>query len=720
MAMPPSRPSSSRALLAACAPWARSKTLLYAALGFAFGLGLTLTGYVVDYYALYKSLPGSLSLATIRGLHEVTPMHFFTDGFALILALVGGVAGRLQDRLLYHSSHLEEIVAARTEDLRRSQERYALAARGANDGLWDWDLVRDTVYFSPRWKQALGHHEREVGDGREEWMGRVHPEDRAGLEARIKSHLAGGPGHLVAEYRMRHADGSYRWMLARGLAVRDNFGKAYRFAGSQTDVDERKKIEEQLVHLALHDPLTDLPNRTLFFDRLVHAFGRARKRGKEESLAIIFLDVDEFKNINDSLGHIIGDRVLCFVAERIRRSLEEVTTGPARETGLPEEPLPTRLDWTISRMGGDEFTILLEDIDSLNDATRLVRHLEGAFREPVKIETRELYVTLSTGIVLGPAGYERAEELLRDADTAMYRAKAHGRGQCAVFDEKMLARVQEQFRLETDLHSALTSGEFRVVYQPIVELASERLRGFEALLRWQHPEKGLIPPGKFIPLAEETGIIVPLGQWILHEACHQLRRWQELAPRWRNLMITVNLSLRQLYHAELEEEIWALVRQADLDPSLLHLEITENVLIEHPKQVTRALLRLRKRGFRVAIDDFGTGYSSLAALQSLPVDILKMDQIFVQQIGVSTKARQIVATIVSLGEALGHEVIAEGIETEDQLRELRTIRCRLGQGNFFSPPVPGDLVEPQVLSQFGPSLADRGERDSRLRRVRIK
>ena len=311
--------------LDAVAPMLRSKTVQYSALGFAFGLGLTCVGYLVDYYALYKTFPETMSLAMIQGLHEVTPVHFFTDGFALILALVGGVAGRLQDKLIYHSSHLEDLVATRTEALRHSQERYALAAQGANDGLWDWDLLSNKIYYSARWKQTLGHEEAALGDDPEEWLHRVHPEDRAGLEARIQSHLAGGAAHLVAEYRIRHADGSYRWMLARGMAVRDeNSGKPSRLAGSQTDVHERKKMEEQQIHLALHDPLTDLPNRTLFFDRLSHAFERARTRGSEESVAIIFLDVDQFKNINDSLGHIVGDSVLRLVAQRVQASLEQV------------------------------------------------------------------------------------------------------------------------------------------------------------------------------------------------------------------------------------------------------------------------------------------------------------------------------------------------------------------------------------------------------------
>ena len=696
----------------------RSGMVVYGALGFAFGLSLTLIGYLVDYFALYNALPGSLGFTTIEGLHRVTPVHFFTDGFGPILAAVGAVAGRLHDRLRYHTNHLEEIVSARTEDLRRSQQRYELAARGSNDGLWDWDLVSGRIYFSPRWKQALGCEEAGVGDTPEAWLDRVHPDERPGLEARIQSHLAGGTEHLVAEYRIRHADGSYRWMLSRGIAVRDDdTGRPYRFAGSLTDVDERKKMEEQLMHLALHDPLTDLPNRTLFFDRLTHTFNRSRKRRSEESLAILFVDIDRFKNINDSLGHPTGDRVLREVASRLKSCIERAfasteedeDAGPYRRRGK---------DWTIARMGGDEFTVLLQDIGSIREATQTVRAIEEEFRKPVKIEGRELYVTLSTGIVLGPGEYGRPEDLLRDADTAMYRAKARGRARCEIFDEKMLARAQEQLRLETDLHLAMERDEFHVAYQPIVELATGRLRGFEALLRWRHPERGMILPSKFIPLAEETGLIVPLGAWMFTEACRRLRHWQDLDAKFRGLTLATNLSLRQISSENLEEEIATVVGEAGLDPNLLHFEITENTLIEHPRQVTRVLLRLKRRGFSVAIDDFGTGYSSLAILQSLPVDLLKIDQVFVARMPETEKARQIVATIVGLGRALGHEVIAEGIETEEQLKELRRLHCTLGQGHLFSPPLPGDSVETEVLARYYSDLPESGGRAAATRRAR--
>ena len=684
--------------------WARrvpahpSRMAIYGALGFGIGLTLTVVGYVVDYWALYDVLPARIDLATIQGLHRVTPVHYFTAAFAPILALVGALLGRLQDKVLYYSRHLADLVTERTEDLRKSQERYELAARGANDGLWDWDLVRNTIYYSPRWKEALGCRPEDVAGTPEAWLERVHEEDRHGLEARIQGHLRGGSDHLVAEYRLRHADGSQRWMLSRGIAVRDPAtGKAYRMAGSQTDIDDQKRMEEQLRRLALHDPLTGLVNRTLFHERLSRAFARARRRRRTESLAIIFVDIDRFKNINDSLGHPIGDKVLAILAERFRSCLERAF--PMSEAEEDEDAVrrgDRLLSWTIARMGGDEFIVLLEEIRSLRDATQVVQALEAEAGRSVAVEGRDMFVTLSTGIVFGPAAYERPEDLLRDADTAMYRAKAGGRGRFEIFDEKMLARAQEQLRLETDLHRALAQNEFQVVYQPIFELDGGRLRGFEALLRWHHPERGPVPPARFIPLAEEIGLIGRIGRMMLSEACRRLKRWQALSPDWRDLTLATNLSMRQIYHAGLEEEIAAMLEETGVDPATLYFEITENTLIEHPKQVIKVLNRLKRRGFGIAIDDFGTGYSSLAMLQDLPVDILKIDQVFVSRMD-ERKGRQIVATIVSLGRALGHEVIAEGIETEEQAGELRRLRCALGQGFLFSEALEGDEIESQVL-----------------------
>ncbi|MBI4162032.1 MAG: EAL domain-containing protein [Acidobacteria bacterium] len=697
---------------AAPAPWRQAlrwavrlvcrRTFLYGAAGFLLGLSLTVAGYLVDYFALYRTMPERLGFALVRGLHAVTPVHYFADFFALLLGALGGLAGWLQDQVIYYTGHLEDLVAKRTRALRRSEERYALAARGSNDGLWDWDLRRHRVYFSPRWKQNLGYGRDQVGETPADWLDRVHPKDRARLEERIRNHLAGADANFSVEYRMRHADGTYRWMLARGMAVRNRkTGQAYRMAGSQTDIDDRKKMEQQLMFLALHDSLTELPNRTLFVDRVGHAFDRARRQGRRSTLAVLFLDVDRFKTVNDSLGHILGDRLIVQIAGRILDSLKPFGEDPEAEGAGGALQGRGEFSCTLARMGGDEFTILLEDIATVHDATRVVQHLESRFREPFHLENRELFVTLSTGVALGPRGYRRAEDLLRDADTAMYRAKANGRARFEVFDQEMLAEVQGQLRLETDLHQALARGEVRVVYQPVVELETGRLVGLEALARWDHPERGWILPEEFIPLAEETGRIQEIGRQVFAEACRQLSRWDRENPDSRRLTLGVNLSPRQLFDPEFLAEFRSVVSRTGVDPERVCLEVTESTLIRGPEEVAEVLKRAKKTGFRVAIDDFGTGYSSLSLLQKLPVDILKIDQSFVSRLGGDARARPIVETILGLARALGLEVIAEGIETGAQLRHLLRAGCRLGQGNLFSPPLEAEPLEARLASGAG-------------------
>lgn len=695
-------------------PLWRSKLLRYAALGFLIGLGLTACGYVVDYVALYKTLPTRISLQLILGLHAVTPVHFFTDGFALILALVGGIAGRLQDRIIYYSSHLERLVAERTWELQRSEERYALAARGANDGLWDWDLRTDEMYYSARWKQSLGYREAEVGGSPEEWFGRVHAEDAGRLKTRLQSHLAGVSANFSAEYRMRCAGDTYRWMLARGMALRDPAsGKPHRMAGSQTDIHERKQMEEQLMHLALHDPLTDLPNRTLFLDRLSQAFVRARRRASAQSLAIIFVDVDRFKNINDSVGHLEGDRILEQIAKRLRQCLEDAGEDAAplrrsvRGSGREE------YNWTLARMGGDEFTVLLEDVASTHQVTRLVRRITEAFHVPLTLGDRQVFITLSVGIVLGPSGYEQAEDLVRDADTAMYRAKDNGRARFEVFDKEMLAKVQERLRLETDLHLALEREEIRIVYQPIIDTSTGTIAGFEVLARWEHPERGTIPPADFIPLAEETGIILNLGPWILAEACRQMRRWQEEVPEYASVWLSVNVSPMQLYDRKFVSRIETIAAEAKLSPGRIHLEITETALINDIEQVGTVLGMLKERGFKVTIDDFGTGYSSLGLLQSLPVSALKIDRCFVERVGKDRTAKRIVSTIAELASCLGLDVIAEGVETAAQASELAKIGCDYVQGFRFSEPLEAGLMAAEVLKRFSLPALPRGRKSRR-------
>ncbi|MEE8278933.1 MAG: diguanylate cyclase, partial [Thermoanaerobaculia bacterium] len=390
------------------------------------------------------------------------------------------------------------------EKLRESEERYSLAVSGANDGVWDWNIESDEIYFSPRWKEMLGYGPEELQARPDEWFSRVHPDDLDQLRKDINDHLAGRTEHFKSEYRMRHRDGRYLWMLSRGISVIGPSGAAYRMAGSLTDIHRRKMTEAQLLHDAMHDALTDLPNWALFMDRLGMAIAQS-KRYEDHMFAVLFLDLDRFKNINDSLGHAVGDRLLLAIARRLRTFL--------------------RPGDTVARLGGDEFAILVNAIEDPSHATRIAERIHEELGMPFDLQGHEVFASMSIGIALSADQYERPEEMLRDADTAMYRAKSLGKAGHAIFDKDMHRRAVQILRLETDLRRALERHEFRLHYQPIISLEHGQIEGFEALLRWQHPEKGLVYPADFIPMAEETGLIVPIGWGVLREACAQIALW---------------------------------------------------------------------------------------------------------------------------------------------------------------------------------------------------
>ncbi len=563
------------------------------------------------------------------------------------------------------------------EALRESEERYALAARGANDGLWDWDLRAGVIYFSPRWKSMLGCEEHEIGCGLEEWLGRLHMDDSPRVRAALNSHLAGMTSSFEAEYRIRHQDGSYAWMLSRGIAVRDATGAATRMAGSQTDITMRKKAEEQLLHDALHDALTGLPNRALMMDRIACALGRARRR-PECSMAALFLDLDRFKVINDSLGHMLGDQLLIEIGRRLQACV--------------------RPGDTVARLGGDEFTILLEPLTGEEGATSVTTRIQRELSRPFQLGGQEVYTTASIGIALGGGDYADPEELLRDADAAMYRAKALGGSQHQVFDSSMRAAAVALLNLEVDLRRALERRELRLHYQPIVSLQARTITGFEALVRWEHPQVGLIPPGEFIPLAEETGLIVPLGQWVLREACRRAAAWQACFPSDPPMTISVNLCSRQLMHPDVVLMVEEALSESGLDPRSLRLEITESAIIENTDQARTTLSRLKEMGIQLHMDDFGTGYSSLSYLHRFPVDALKIDRYFIGRITSRGENLEIVRTIVQLARSLGIETVAEGLETEVQLARLRELGCELGQGFLISEPLDEDAATALVAS----------------------
>lgn len=555
------------------------------------------------------------------------------------------------------------------EALRESAERYALAAQGANDGLWDWDVINNHVYFSPRWKSMLGYAEEDLSDSSEDWLRIVHPDDQPRVRAQIAAHLEGSSPQFQNEHRVLHKDGTYRWMLTRGIAVRDPSGKAYRMAGSQTDITDRRSAEERLMYEAIHDVLTGLPNRALFMDLLGRALGRAR-RHPESLFAVLFLDLDRFKVINDSLGHMIGDRVLIEVARRL---------DPCLRSGD-----------VVARLGGDEFTILLEDIRDPSDAVRVAERIQEEVGRPIQLDGNEIFTSVSIGIALSSTGYDNPEHLIRDADTAMYRAKALGKARHQVFDAAMHARAVALQQLETDLRRAIERHEFLVYYQPTVSLKSGELEGFEALVRWQHPERGLILPSEFIPHAEETRLILPIGNFVLREACRQARQWQ--TDTGRSFHISVNLSGRQLADESLIDFISNVLGETGLDSENLVLEITESALIENPETATTILQQLKALHVQIHVDDFGTGYSSLSYLHRFPIDTLKIDRSFIHRLNAEGENSEIIRAVITLAQNLSMNVIAEGIERPDQVRRLMLMGCSLGQGFHFSHPVPGELA----------------------------
>jgi diguanylate cyclase (GGDEF)-like protein/PAS domain S-box-containing protein len=551
--------------------------------------------------------------------------------------------------------------------LRESEERYALAAQGANDGLWDWDLKVDAVFYSARWKQMLGCADAEVGTSPDEWFNRVHAEDLPGLKQEIAAHLEGAATHLMTECRVRHTDGGFRWVLVRGLAVRQPDGAPYRMAGSFTDITDRKRAEDQLLHDAFHDALTGLRNRPLFMDRLEQAIGRIERREGAGRYAVLVIDIDRFKVVNDSLGHIAGDELLMSVARRLEACI--------------------RPGDTLARFGGDEFTVLIEDVRDVGEAKARADQILAALTRPIRLAGREVFTSASIGIALGGAGTVPGD-VLRNADLAMYRAKSRGRARYEVFEETMHASAVQLLEMETDLRRALERAELELHYQPIIDLRSGTLVAFEALLRWNHPQRGMIAPMEFIPLAEETGLIVPIGNWVLAAACRQMAEWRARfdgkAPQWVN----VNVSGKQLNDAGLIDAIRTVLDETGVPGKALKVEITESVLMENPEATNGLLGRLRDLDIGLCIDDFGTGYSSFSYLHRFPIDTLKIDKSFVGRMGVNTEEFEIVRTILTLAETLGMGSVAEGVETADQVLQLRLLDCQYVQGFHFSRPVP--------------------------------
>jgi len=570
------------------------------------------------------------------------------------------------------------------EALRESEERYMLATQGANDGLWDWNILTNDIYYSPRWVDILQYKPEEISNRPSEWLSRIHSKEKDNTLIALKQHLEGTTDHFESKHRLKKGDGSYVCGLVRGLAVRDQNGKAYRMAGSLTDITTQKETEKKLFYGAFHDDLTGLPNRALFLDRLANAIKRS-KRSRKGYFAVLFFDLDRFKLINDSLGHTYGDQLLIKVAHELKTCLRAYDSA--------------------ARLSGDEFAILLEEIENISDAIYIAERIQQTLQNPIQINGHKIVISASIGIILSDPRYTIPEDILRDADIAMYHAKLKGKACHAVFEPSMHKRTILRLELESELRDVLATDEscqknLFVVFQPIVALNNDQILGFEALIRWAHAERGIILPNEFIPLAEETGLIHSLGLWVIKEACRQVRVWQDrfsVSTENPLLSVSVNISGKQFSRPNLVDQIEEIIQESGITPESLNLEITERLLIENNDSILKSLKRLRDLGINLQIDDFGRGYSSFSYLQHIPVDTLKIDSLFIQRIGKNKNNTEIIRSIVGLAKSLGLSVIAEGVETDGQFQELKNLDCHFVQGFYISKAIRGNEAEKLIF-----------------------
>ena len=565
------------------------------------------------------------------------------------------------------------------EALRDSEARFSLAASGTNDGIWDWNLKTNRIYYSPRWCSMLGLDPVDISDKPSEWLSRIHPDDGPSTSEAIDAHLAGQTAFLQVEHKVQHKNGSYRWMLARGLATRLSDGTPSRIAGSLTDITTSKAS----------DPLTGLPNRLQFLDRLEQAIVETRNNPATHC-AVIFMDLDRFKLVNDSLGHLVGDALLIGITRRLQSAVRSYDVLVRMSEAQ-----------TVARFGGDEFAILLRGLNSAEDAVTVANRILAELATPFQLGEHEVYTTASLGIAISGTGYEadgsnQAAAMLRDADTAMYRAKAGGKNCFEVFDIAMRAETVARLRLETELRRTIERGGFSLLYQPIFSLKTNQIEGVEALIRWRDSEGNPVSPTIFIALAEETNLVVDIGKWVLREACQQMSKWNATAIGGSHLSLHVNVSCKEFLQQSFVEQVSAVLKSTGLSPHQLKLEISESGIMNNAELTSETLLELKRRSIGLSIDDFGTGYSSLSYLSRFPIDSLKIDRSFASKLGGASEDSLIVKAIIELAHALRLEVIAEGIETEEQLNLIRDLGCEFAQGYFISHPLTAEEFEALV------------------------
>ena len=650
-----------------------------------------------EFHATYQSVLSRVERAD-RQLFDDTISRAYRDcaGFALDFRVVlpGGEVRWLHGRgdVVEASGGRPVRMCGTTQDiterkqgeqaLRTSEERYRRIVETTRDGVWMLDAGHRTTFVNGRMAEMLGH---EV----DEMLGttlfdHMHAEDRALARGTFVRRAAAGEDQH--DYRFRRKDGTELWALVSTRSLLDDDDSFAGALAMVSDITARKRAEQQLAHQALHDPLTGLPNRALLFDRLDQGIRRSER--SDRRLAVLFLDLDRFKVVNDGLGHSAGDQLLVAVAHRLRSAARPMDT--------------------VARFGGDEFVVLCEDLPDEDAASALAERLATTIRQPVSVGEREVTVTVSTGIATAKGRGAEPEALLRDADAAMYQAKERGRARHEVFDAVMRNRVVERLETEGALRRALERGELRLVYQPEVSLRDGSVTGVEALLRWEHPERGLLGPEAFISLAEETGLIVPIGSWVLVEACRRLQQWQADHAQLSSLVVWVNLSARQLAEPDLTDVVAKSLAEAGLDPAHLGLELTESAVMQDTEAVGVTLARLKALGVQVAVDDFGTGFSSMNYLKQFPVDILKVDRSFVAGLGRDPGDSAIVAAVIGLAQSLGLAAIAEGVETFEQLAALHALGCDRAQGYYFSRPQPAAAMERALVERVAAGSGSLG------------
>ena len=585
--------------------------------------------------------------------------------------------------------------------LAERDQLFQLISENAADMIALVDSDDRRLYNSPAYQKILGYTPEELKAT--STLEQIHPDDRPRVLKAAENARLSGRGERV-EYRMRHKDGSWRTIESTASAIRNASGKADKLVIVNRDVTERKRAEDLLVHNAFHDPLTNLPNRALFLDRLQHALTLSKKH-LNYKFAVLLIDVDEFKIINDSLGHAAGDELLVQIGQRLKNSVRRADTVSRPQTadalGRPAN------DDTLARLGGDEFAILVDDIRDPIEAVRVAERVQAELATPFGVNQQEIVVSASIGIAASSSPHTEAGDLLRDADIAMYRAKRAGKARCEVSDTAMHANALKRLRLETDLRKALDRGEFRVYYQPIVSLQTGKITGFEALSRWQRPE-GIVPPIEFIAVADEIGLLIPMNRQLVREACHHLRSWQSEFPSIPPLTMSVNVSAKEFAQSDFASEVRKTLEQTGIDPGCLQLEIIETIAMGDAEKSGHGLAQLKALGVRLSIDDFGTGYSSLSRLRRIPVDTLKIDRAFISHMDSDPESLAIVRVIIMLADNLGLKVVAEGTETEEQINLLKQLNCEMAQGYFFSRPADDQAMLKLLMSNRDTSGASVG------------